>query len=86
MRLAAEGYRVKIPSQTPLEYSGDIPVLKEFARPYTRLYYRERSRDDEALWESVHAAYRDVLSRARDRGPAALARRTFSLRGLYYQW
>ncbi len=86
MRLAAEGYDVKIPSQTPLEYSARYALLAEFASLYTRLYYRTRSEGDEELWTALRAAWSEALSKARRKGPRGFLRRSFSLRGLYYQW
>jgi len=86
MRLAAEGYQVKVPSETPLEYSGRYSLLAEFAALYTRLYYRSRSDADDELWAQVRAAWTEILNKARRKGPGGLLRRSFSLRGLYYQW
>ncbi len=86
MRLAAEGYEVKVPSETPLEYSGRYALLAEFASLYTRLYYRTRSDEDAELWAQVRAAWRTALDRARRKGAGGFLRRSFSLRGLYYQW
>jgi hypothetical protein len=86
MRLAAEGYEVKIPSQTPLEYSVRYALLAEFAALYTRLYYRTRSDGDDELWKAVRAAWDQALIKARRKGAGGLLRRTVSLRGLYYQW
>ncbi len=86
MRLAAEGYEVKVPAETPLEYSGRYALLAEFASLYTRLYYRTRSDEDAELWTRVRAAWKTALDRARRKGAGGLLRRSFSLRGLYYQW
>ncbi len=86
MRLAAEGYEVKIPSETPLEYSARHALLAEFAALYTRLYYRSRSDGDEELWAALRAAWEQALAKARRKGAGGLLRRTVSLRGLYYQW
>ena len=86
MRLAAEGYDVKVPSQTPLEYSSRYALLAGFAALYTRLYYRTRSEGDEELWAALRASWAEALGRARRRGPRGLLRRSLSLRGLYYQW
>jgi hypothetical protein len=86
MRLAAEGYDVKVPSETPLEYSGRYALLAEFASLYTRLYYRTRSDDDAELWSRMRAAWKEALDRARRKGAGGFLRRSFSLRGLYYQW
>lgn len=86
MRLAAEGYEVKIPSETPLEYSARYALLAEFAALYTRLYYRSSSEGDEELWTALRAAWTEALGKARRKGAGGALRRTVSLRGLYYQW
>jgi transglutaminase-like putative cysteine protease len=86
MKLAAEGYDVKVPSQTPLEYSGRYALLAEFAALYTRLSYRSRSDADDDLWARLRAAWTEAVDKARRKGPGGLLRRSFSLRGLYYQW
>jgi hypothetical protein len=86
MRLAADGYSVKQPSQTPLEYADRYPQTREFAEAYTSLRYREEAAvpQSNGLWSRLHASYRQVLSRMRRRGTGAFFRRLFSLKGLFY--
>jgi transglutaminase-like putative cysteine protease len=86
MRLAAEGYSVKVPSQTIQEYSESYPELGGFASLYTRLRYRERFEPGEKdrAWRDLRENFQRILGQSRKKGLKHLARRMFSLKGLYY--
>lgn len=88
MKLAANGYDVKSPSETPLEYSGRYPELLKFASTYNTLRYRERYGQGEKakFLDEIRSAYRDVSDRCRRSGLPNMVRRVFSLRGLHYRW
>ncbi len=85
MRLAANGYEVKEPSLTPLEYSEIYPELKHFAFLYTEMRYREKLSMEERAesMERLRAEYREILTSLQN-GFVPFFRRIFSLKGLSY--
>lgn len=88
MKLAANGYDLKAPSETPMEYSKRYPELSKFASIYTMLRYREHYKHGEraSLFDEIRTAYREVSNICRRGGLQNTLRRAFSLKGLYYRW
>ena len=86
MKLAAAGYDIKRPSQTPLEYAQRHAELHDFAADYTRLRYHVLAPEDErqSMWQSLQQRYRDAVRASRRDGLRGALRRLFSLRGLQY--
>lgn len=86
MRLAEEGFRIKRPSETPLEYAAEIPGLARFAKEYTRLRYKEgfQRGEEERLWRDIRLSQRSVLETERSRGIVSFLKRIFTLRGIGY--
>jgi transglutaminase-like putative cysteine protease len=84
MRLATDGYTLKQPWETTLEYADRQPETREFATLYTELRYRQPGAFQDGPWQRIQRAYRETLHRCRRRGPAAAARRAVSLRPLHY--
>lgn len=88
LRLAANSYDLKSPSQTPREYAGLHPELSRFADLYTELRYRENiaAEKRERLWRELKAEYRRLLRSCRKGGLVGGLGRAFGLKGLYYRW
>jgi len=86
MRLAAEGYSIKAPSQTIQEYTGGYPELGRFASIYTRLRYREKFEPAELdrAWKELRETSQKILAQSRQTGFKNFLRRILSLKGLYY--
>jgi hypothetical protein len=86
MKLAAAGYDIKRPSQTPLEYAGRYRELGPFSADYTRLRYHQHAADEEraTLWRKLLSRYTEVVRSSRRDGVWGFVRRLFSLRGLRY--
>jgi uncharacterized membrane protein YidH (DUF202 family) len=88
MKLGSNGYTLKNPSITALEYASAHPELKRFADLYTTLRYRSIYRPDQKmkLWYELRASYREALDRGKKPGILGALKRFTSLRGLYYRW
>jgi transglutaminase-like putative cysteine protease len=88
LRLIANDYDLKAPSQTPREYAKRYPELSRFADLYTELRYRENfsTGQYEKLWREIKSEYRKLMRNCRKAGLVAGLRRAFGLRGLYYRW
>ncbi len=86
MRLAREGYDVKRPYETSLEYAERHVGLRAFAQTYTELLFREKygPGEYEAVRERLMRQYRTAVVEMRKPGLWSLLRRGFSLRSLYY--
>ena len=84
MKLRANGYDPRIPSQTPMEYARPYPELQRFASIYTVLRYRENYEPGEKaqLWRDVRVHYDHILHVSKRQGFLNALRRGFSLRGL----
>jgi hypothetical protein len=87
MKLSFNGYALKSPSQTPLEYARTYPELQRFASLYTELRYRERFAEGERaqLRREMLEDYASIVHTARRRGFVGTLQRGFSLRGLSYR-
>jgi hypothetical protein len=88
LKLFVNGYPLKKPSQTPLEYARPYPELHRFASIYTVLRYRERyaAGERERLWRDLRTSYDSLAHAVKGRGLGSALRRGFSLRGLGYRW
>ncbi|HUV06553.1 MAG TPA: transglutaminase family protein [Spirochaetia bacterium] len=86
MKLAAEGYVIKEPSETLREYSQKYPELNSFTSVYTTLRYRERIEpgEREKSWKVLRDRFRAILHGSRRKGFLSFFRRIFSLKGLRY--
>jgi len=87
IKLSANGYALKIPSQTSLEYSKSYPELNRFASIYTTIRYRDRYEpgEKESLCHEIRSRYREILTCCKKPGLLNALRRLFSLKGLYYK-
>jgi hypothetical protein len=87
MKLCVNGYTIKVPSQTPLEYSESYPELTRFSSIYTTLRYGNSDESDEivSLWNELRTSYQWILRHFRPLGFFGILRRVFSLKGLYYK-
>lgn len=85
MKKAADGCRLRAPSETPREYAEEYPELASFAELYTRLRYKEafREGENETLWKQLRAEYSRAASQKK-KGLLRTVRRIFNLKGLYY--
>ncbi len=88
LKLSSNGYTLKEPSRTPLEYAERYPELNRFASLYTDLRYRESYKPGEKnmLWDEMLQSYNEAVSSCKKTGLLYSFRRLFSLRGLYYLW
>lgn len=86
MKLAAAGYALRPPFQTPTEYAREHHEFKGFAALYTMLRYRVHIGPEERLisQRKLNDEYGRLLSSSRRPGFLAALKRVFSLRGLYY--
>jgi hypothetical protein len=86
MRLAANGYPLKEPYRTPIEYAKESEAVGRFADLYTMLRFRARygPGEREARWAELRSSYREVVTATRRPGICSPLQRLFSLRGLYY--
>ncbi len=85
LRLAARGYPLKEPYETPLEYARRIPELHPLAEKYNEYRFRENLTDQARREARTHlrTSYRELWKRVRA-GTLGLLGRVFSLRPLYY--
>jgi uncharacterized membrane protein YidH (DUF202 family) len=88
MRLGSNGYPLKNPSTTALEYASAHPELERFADLYTTLRYRSIYELDrkKKLWHEIRASYQEAVSWGKKPGILGALKRFTSLRGLYYRW
>ncbi|MBN1798718.1 MAG: hypothetical protein JW822_09075 [Spirochaetales bacterium] len=88
MRLAFRGYTLKKPHQTIKDYADHYPEIKEFARAYTTLRYRQNLEQKPAqeLWLEVEQAYRIIIQHIKQQSAGSTLKSWFSLRGLFYRW
>ena len=88
LRLVTNGFALKSPATTPIEYAEDHPELTRFASLYTELKYRELygAGERELLWKELKREYRETVRQCRKTGFLNFLRRGFSLKGLYYRW
>ncbi len=88
MKLSTNGYDLKPPAQTPLEYAARYPGLHPFTLLYTRLRFRERFTPEERAlhWQQLRERYQQILDQTRAKGLKNGLKRLFSLKGLYYGW
>jgi transglutaminase-like putative cysteine protease len=86
IQLAEEGYRIKEPSQTAMEYTRDYKHLSTFSEQYTSLRYRVKygSGERERSWGKIRESYREAITRSRRKGFWNALKRFFTLRGLFY--
>lgn len=86
MKLAAAGYRLRPPFQTPMEYAREHDDLKGFAALYTMLRYRVHIGPEERMISrrKLQEEYSRLLESSRKPGLGRALGRLFSLRGLYY--
>ncbi len=84
--LATEGYALKAPYQTTLEYSQSLPFIQDFAKIYTMLRFRENLsyEERESCRRRLRDQYEEILPVVRNKGFSSLVRRIFSLRNLRY--
>jgi len=87
MKLCVNGYAIKIPSKTPMEYSESYPELIRFSSIYTTLRYGNSDESDKkaSLWNELRTSYKWILRHFRSLGFFSILRRVFSLKGLYYK-
>ena len=85
LRLAARGYPLKEPYETPLEYSQRVPELSALSVRLNEYRFRERLSAEErrAIRRELHVTYRGLWKRVKA-GTLGLLGRMFSLRPLYY--
>ena len=85
LRLAARGYPLKEPHETPLEYSRRVPELRALSARLNEYRFRERLSDEDrrAMRADLRGLYRAVWKRVKAGTLGALGR-AFSLRPLYY--
>ncbi len=88
LRLVSDGFTLKSPATTAIEYAEDHPELTRFAALYTELKYRElyEAGERERLWSELKREYRETVRQCRKGGLLSSLRRGFSLKGLYYRW
>ncbi len=88
MKLSSNGYTLKDPSTTALEYASAHPELERFADLYTTLRYRSIYEPDQKkkLLHEIRSSYRKALDRGKKPGILGALKRITSLRGLYYRW
>ncbi|MBA7623064.1 hypothetical protein ES703_30455 [subsurface metagenome] len=88
IRMSLNGYDLKRPAQTALEYAARYPKLERFAALYTRLRYRETTTAEEAarLWPALRESFNQAADCFKQPGLWSGMWRLFSLKGLYYQW
>jgi transglutaminase-like putative cysteine protease len=88
LKLSSNGYALKAPSRTPIEYAEKYPELSRFASLYTVLRYRESFKPGEKnlLWDELLKSYKEVITNCKKTGIFYAFRRFFNLRGLYYLW
>jgi hypothetical protein len=88
MKLGSNGYTLKNPSTSALEYAIAHPELEHFANLYTTLRYRSIYEPDQKikLWHEIHASYREAVDRGKKPGILGALKRFTSLRSLYYRW
>lgn len=86
IRLAMNGYPLKPPSRTTLEYSREYPELENFASVHTMLRFREHYAvgEKEIAWKELRKTYRQAIRETKKKGLLGMMRRRVSLRGLYY--
>ena len=87
MRLSHEGQPLMPRHKTILEYSEEVPALKEFAELYTMLRFREHYENPQEKTESakkLKAAYHKSIHSLRRKGFFNLIVRAFHLRNLCY--
>ncbi len=86
MKLAAAGYNLRPPYQTPAEYARDHQELKGFAALFTMLSYRVHIGPEERMvsQRKLRDEFGRLITLARRPGVFAFLKRIFSLRGLYY--
>ncbi len=86
IKLSVNGYTLKPPCQTALEYSSVYPELRGFASLYTMLRYREKYEPGEweRSWDTLQKSYLEILKSCRKPGLWNLLRRLFGLKCLYY--
>ncbi|MCB1316553.1 MAG: hypothetical protein KDK27_11395, partial [Leptospiraceae bacterium] len=86
MKMARDGYALKQPHMTPLEYAEQYRALEEFAALHTMLRFRVNYAEGErqAAWQDLRNKRRAALKSIRKAGLWAWIKRRFSLRGLFY--
>ncbi len=87
MRLAQEGQPLLDRHHTILEYSEQIPEIKEFSELYTMLRFRENYNGVDEKKESLNKIkkiYKEKVKKLSRKGPLGLLRRIVSLRALRY--
>ncbi|MCB1322980.1 MAG: transglutaminase domain-containing protein, partial [Leptospiraceae bacterium] len=86
MKMARDGYALKQPHMTPLEYAEQYRALEEFAALHTMLRFRVNYAEGErqAAWQDLRNKRRAALKNIRKTGLWAWIKRRFSLRGLFY--
>jgi hypothetical protein len=86
MRLAANGYPLKQPWNTPREYAAVHAGIVQFADLYTMLRFRESYAplEKERFWEDIHRAAKSLLKETEKKGFLRMVLRWINLRGIYY--
>lgn len=84
-RLAARGYPLKEPFETPLEYARRVPETLSVAEQFNQLRFRETLATDQRkeLARELRGSYRGLWKQVRS-GSLGWLGRIFSLRALYY--
>ncbi|MCB1174010.1 MAG: hypothetical protein KDK39_10605 [Leptospiraceae bacterium] len=86
MQMARDGYAVKGPHLTPLEYAVQHESLRQFGKLYAELRFREiyaaGERQERAA--QFHRSWQDTRRQVKKAGFWSLVRRNLSLRSLYY--
>jgi transglutaminase-like putative cysteine protease len=87
VRLANEGVRLKKRSETPKEYTAELPELERFADLYDQLRFRERlgTEERERLKDELLTEIRTVVAGRRRRGVSGALKRLLTLKGLGYR-
>jgi transglutaminase-like putative cysteine protease len=86
IHLADDGYALKTPAQTALEYARLYPELSRFAAAYTELRYIEPElmANKEEVWSKLRADYAQAVRYYKKPGLFHGILRVFNLRGLGY--
>ena len=84
--LASEGYPIKPPSETQVEYAEEHPEVEPFAELYTKLRFKDRydPGEKEQDWTQIRDQYQELRRSLRRKGLVGFVKRVFTLRDLGY--
>lgn len=85
IRMAHEGYDIRPPFATHVEYAERYPQIRKFADQFTALRFREALPPEERTQDfaALRSEYSSVRSAIKKSGPVGFLRRAISLRGLW---